>query len=140
AGIDLEQPVLPRRDPGRRCRATALSRHDVDDAADGGGPVERRARASEHFDALDVVDGQRQVAVVMARLDVVEAYPVDQYERLSEAGAPQREVRLRAERPALADPEPRHEAQGIGHAADGKAAKVVGGDDGHAPADGAESG
>ena len=74
----------------------------------------------EHLDPLDLVERDRDVAVVMSRLRVVEAHAVDEHERLAERGAAQREVRLHAAVAACGDVEPAREPQRVGERAHGQ--------------------
>ncbi len=102
-GGGLDQAVLPDGEVGGEARA-GPPRDDVDGAADGIGAVHRRAAAEQDLDPLDVEQRDRNVAVVVARLGVVEAGAVDQHQRLAEAGAADGEVGLDAARRRVREP------------------------------------
>ena len=55
----------------------------------------------QHLDALHGVERNRDVAVVMARLRVVQAHAVDEHEHLTEVGAAHGEVGLHAATPRV---------------------------------------
>ena len=76
--------------------AFGRGRNDVDDAARGIRTVERGAGAAHHLDARDGVHRHRDIHVVVAGLDVVEAHAVEQHEGLLEVGAADGEVGLYA--------------------------------------------
>ena len=107
--------MLAEGDVGGEAR-TGPPGDDVDGAADGVGAVDRRPAAEQDFDALDVEQRHRDVAVVVPRLGVVEAGAVDQHQRLAEAGAADGEVGLDAARPALAHLDAGHQPQRVDRA------------------------
>ena len=59
-------------------------------------PVQRRARAAQHFDAVDGIERHGDIHVVVAGLRVAQALAVEQHQRLAESAAADREIGLYA--------------------------------------------
>jgi len=74
--------------------ARGTARDDVDSPAERVGAEERRPCPQQHLDSFDVVQRDREIAVVMPGLGIVDADAVEQYQRLAETSATDREVRL----------------------------------------------
>ena len=127
-GRGLDEIVLADGDVGREARSGAPG-DDVDGAADRVGAVHRGAAAEQHLDALDVEQRDRDVAVVVPRLRVVEASAVDQHEGLAEAGAADREVGLDAARAALAHLDAGHQPKRVDRRRQRQAGEVFAGQD-----------
>ena len=99
----------------------AAARDDVDGAAKGVGAEERRARSVQDLDALHRVERHRDVAVVMARLRVVQPDAVDEHEHLAEVRAAHREIGLHAANAARPHVHRRRQAQHVGDVCTGSA-------------------
>ena len=80
----------------RRRGLNAFARDDVDRPAKRIRAKDRRPRPMENFDPLDRVERHGDVAVVVARLRIVQTHAVDEHEHLAEVGAANREVGLNA--------------------------------------------
>jgi len=84
---------------------------DVDGAAKRVRAEERRTGPKQHLDALDVVQRDGEIAVVMPGLGVVQTNAVEQHQRLTEASAADREIGLHVRTPGAhvnAGREPQH--------------------------------
>ena len=68
----------------------------------------------KNLDPLDIVQRHRDIAVVVARLRVVDANAVNEDEHLAEVGATYRKIRLHAANAAGTHVNRRHEPQHVG--------------------------
>jgi hypothetical protein len=111
---------------------------DVDRAAEGVGAEDRGPRSLQNLDPLDGVERHGDVAVVVARLGVVQANAVDQHQHLTEICPANGEVGLHAGNAARTHIHRRRQPQHIGNGRGGQRLDLVAGDDGDAARDAAE--
>ena len=111
-------------------------RDHVDRAAEGVGTEERRARSVQDLDALDGVERHRNVAVVMARLRVVQTHAVDEHEHLTEVRAAHGEVGLHAADAAHPHVDRRRQSQHVGDRLHRQPRNLLARDDRHPARDG----
>ena len=86
------QPEAAALDRGRLARFA--TRDDVDGATDCVGSEQRRPGAVQDLNPLDELERHRDVAVVMARLGVVQPHAINEHQHLPERGSTNREVGL----------------------------------------------
>lgn len=98
------------RHAGRRA-----ARHQVDDAADGAGAIQRRPRPAHHLDPLDI--GEQFIAEVEGAVrfgGIVHRHAIQQHQNVAGGGAADEDAGLLAEAAALHHVHARHRGQGFG--------------------------
>ena len=117
------------RDVGARRSAAALG-DDVDDAAHRVRPVQRRLRAAQDLDALDVgEDERRKIELAPGRRRVVDADAVDQDERMAGFAAAQAHGLDLPGAAVLGDGQARRAAQEVADVAHARLLDLLGRDD-----------
>ena len=90
--------------------------HQVDDRPEGIRAMNGGAAAVDDFDTLEITRFERQVEVVVARLRVVNAHAVHEYEDLAECGSSHLQISLHAKGTAIARIDTWQAAEEVGDA------------------------
>ena len=131
------QPEAAGFDNGGR-GLNAFARDDVDRPAKRIRAKDRRPGTVENFDPFDRVERHGDVAVMVARLRIVQSHAVDEHEHLAEVGAANREVGLNAALTAGPHVHGRGQAQHIRNAADRQPLNLIARNHRQRPRHGAE--
>src|SRR6185436_3999215 len=109
--LACHQPEAAAFDRARLVRFAP--RDHVDRAADGIGTEERRPWAVQNFNPLNEIERDRDIAIVMARLRIVQSYAVNEHQHLAEGRSAKREVGLNAAGAARTNVDRRREPQDV---------------------------